>query len=776
MTHLAEALEPRTLLSRTDLDPTWGNSQYDDGVFTLGPSENLSGMQLAPSPGGKLLLTGLASKNVNDVFGYDFIRVGINADGTVDTTESHDVGVPLDDILSAITQPDGKTLFVGSTGSGSDMAVLRVNGDGSVDTAFGTDGVASVFKQSNDSGIVEQAWAVALQPDGKILIAGNRDNVRAPSPDSPDVRNAQVVRFTADGHLDPTFHGDGTFTLDSGFSELHGIALLGDGKILACGIGTPRKGVLDGMLLRFNPDGSLDTSFDGDGMLFVPDTRQLGQARKLPDGKWIVGATGLVRLNADGMPDTTFGAGGVVKAPMPDVVFDSPVVDSAGRIVSTWADNNGHNGLTRYLPDGTPDTTFAEGGFLERDFISGPPAFQGDDDHIVVSGTYSLEAFAPVQSVLLSPHGNLYVNATPQDDDVLVDRTPGNDRLLVNGTETLFAKDAVKGTNIYLDTGDDAARVLIDVPCTITGGNGNDLIETGSGDDSIAGGHGNDTIRSGDGADDIDAGDGNNRIFCGDNPGIPTSYIKAGDGDDVISTGDGGGRWVSAGGGNNRVTLGNVSNYCSLGSGDGNDSWTIASIGYGIFDLFSGGGDDTITSGGGSNIILTGDSDDFGNPTYTPRADSIDAGAGNDVVHGGAGRQIIYGEDGNDSLYGDAGSDHLVGGSGSDLLSAGGGRDYLIGGLGADRLYGGNGKDRINGNGGRDRIFGGADDDELFGDGGNDTLDGGGGADFLHGGAGDDSFFCSGDDAPDTLFAAAGRDTAAADAGVDILHGAEVLA
>ncbi|MCC2663141.1 MAG: algE7 [Geminicoccaceae bacterium] len=136
----------------------------------------------------------------------------------------------------------------------------------------------------------------------------------------------------------------------------------------------------------------------------------------------------------------------------------------------------------------------------------------------------------------------------------------------------------------------------------------------------------------------------------------------------------------------------------------------------------------------------------------TPRADRVDALAGNDTVAGRGGDDRLFGQVGDDVIFGGRGQDLLDGGAGADRLAGNGARDVLRGGAGDDVLRGGDGADELRGQGGDDRLEGGKGVDRLVGGPGDDELDGGPGADALLGGVGTDIFrFSTVDGAPDTV-------------------------
>jgi uncharacterized delta-60 repeat protein len=227
-------------------------------------------------------------------------------------------GVGLDELYDVAVQGDGKIVAVGSKGStntysnGGDFAVVRLLDNGTPDPAFGTNGVRTF----DFGGEVERANAVAIQPDGKIVIGGS---THAPGAFWGDW---VVLRLNAtDGSLDSTF-GGGTGRVVTSLGsqdQLYDLAIQQDGKVVAAGQATVTDTGLG--IVRYNADGSLDTSFDGDGKLTMGASAGAPEANAVlvqPDGKIVitdpassggVSALGIRRFNANGSPDTSFGGG-----------------------------------------------------------------------------------------------------------------------------------------------------------------------------------------------------------------------------------------------------------------------------------------------------------------------------------------------------------------------------------------------------------------------------------------------------------------------------------
>ena len=277
---------------------------------------------------------------------------------------------------------NGKLLVAGTFSFTAGVA--RLNADGSLDKSFGSgDGVATIFQGEN----IHQANDLAVQPDGKIVL------VATSAPNTNDSRVA-VARFNSDGTPDSSFgpRGDGLVigAAAGAFDEGRAVTVLPGGKVLAVGIRTTPQA--DGsarltMLMdRFNADGRPDTSFSGDGVLTftVPGTIGSGalDIAAAPDGGGDFLVAGfadasatdrnwaIVRFNADGTLERSFGAGG---ADGPGVVttdfggFDVPftlAVAPDGKFAAGGSriDYFNDGELARYNADGSPDRSFGGDG------------------------------------------------------------------------------------------------------------------------------------------------------------------------------------------------------------------------------------------------------------------------------------------------------------------------------------------------------------------------------------------------------------------------------
>jgi len=330
-----------------ELDITFDPIGLDGKVTTDFAGGNDIAYAVAIQPDGKIVVAGSAS-----IGNLDFALVRYNIDGSLDTTFDSDGHVTTDfsggaDEARAIAiQPDGKIVVAGSASIGNlDFALVRYNIDGSLDTTFDSDGRVT----TDFSGGADEARAIAIQPDGKIVVAG-----------SASIGNLDfaLVRYNIDGSLDTTFDSDGRVTTDfsGGADEARAIAIQTDGKIVVAGkaqFGTNEFG-----LVRYNTDGSLDTSFDSDGIVSADISGVNNEAHAVaiqPDGKILAG--GLVRFTGnDDFALIRFEGDGT----QIDEAF-SNTIDSGGKIIAVGRSiSSGFYdfALARYNTDGSLDTTF----------------------------------------------------------------------------------------------------------------------------------------------------------------------------------------------------------------------------------------------------------------------------------------------------------------------------------------------------------------------------------------------------------------------------------
>jgi uncharacterized delta-60 repeat protein len=409
-----EPLEPRRLLSGVVLDPAFGGG--DGKVVTEFGMTSSSAFSVALS-GGKLLVAGaLNHGGLESDADADFVLARYNADGSLDTSfggagtgyVTTDFGSVNDDAYAMAVQPDGKIVLAGHTRTplgAYDFAAARYNADGSLDTSFGTGGKFV----ADFGGAFDQATAVAVLPDGRVLLAGTAT--------FDDYARFAMVRLTADGALDASFGAGGmvhTSFGDGQYAEAAALAVQPDGRIVLAGYSFDYVGAYAGdtAVARYHADGTLDASFGGgDGMLTIDLGGTDDSARALAllaDGRIMVGGYSdggagggvdftVARLTPSGAVDATFGAGGTVRT---DFAAGSDqsyamAVQPDGKLVlaghALGADGTGLDfALVRYTADGALDAEFGVGGRLTIDFgadDTAPALALGADGSIVVAGS-----------------------------------------------------------------------------------------------------------------------------------------------------------------------------------------------------------------------------------------------------------------------------------------------------------------------------------------------------------------------------------------------------
>jgi uncharacterized delta-60 repeat protein len=331
---------------------------------------------IAVQTDGKLVAAGQAF--INDASNFALARY--NSNGTLDAgfgaggRASTNFGGRFESPTSVALQADGKVVVAGGSVISlfNDFAVARFNSNGTLDTSFGTGG-----KVLTDFGVSAQAESVAVQPDGKIVVAGFA-NVNGGY-------NFELVRYNSDGTLDASFGTGGKVTTDFGlrdqgfsFAQGNSVLLQHDGKIVLAGVAF-MSSAYNFALARYNPNGTLDNGFGAAGKVitnFPTSTSNANVAANSialqPDGKIVAaGLAGfdiaLARYSSSGALDTSFGTGGRVTTDVAGSYdhLSSVALQPDAKIVgagSTVINGDFHSALLRYNSNGTLDTTFGTGG------------------------------------------------------------------------------------------------------------------------------------------------------------------------------------------------------------------------------------------------------------------------------------------------------------------------------------------------------------------------------------------------------------------------------
>ncbi|MEZ4706807.1 MAG: clostripain-related cysteine peptidase [Caldilineaceae bacterium] len=384
-----------------DLDPTFDG---DGKVATALGTGNATAWGLVIQPDGKLVVGGVADNGAN---GADFALARYNGDGSLDPT-FNSTGKLLttlsagDNLISALAlQNDGKIIASGVVSnpiSLADVAVVRYNSDGTLDSTFDSDGIVATDVNNN----TDITRDVVIQNDGKIIVAGYTINALTGN-------DFLVARYNVSGTLDSTFAGDGIVTTDfnGGNDTAYVVELQSDGKIVVVGEATNGANGLDVAIARYNSDGSLDTSFDGDGKVitaFGPGADRFPVIAVQRDGKLVVaGGTdnggntdfALARYNSDGTLDTSFDGDGKVTTPLgagEDQIYDMLIQPDDKIVVIGWSHNGANldGAVARYTPNGALDASFSGDGILTIDFNGNNDLFKiiarQPDSKLVVAG------------------------------------------------------------------------------------------------------------------------------------------------------------------------------------------------------------------------------------------------------------------------------------------------------------------------------------------------------------------------------------------------------
>jgi uncharacterized delta-60 repeat protein len=370
----AAVLAPTVAAAPADLDASFGTGGLVTADFAALPSETANAVAVAPE--GKIVAAGYASGAMFNLNAFAVAR--FNPDGSPDPTFGSggqvitDLGALENETAHAVVvQPDGKTVIAGSAvnrATGEVFALVRYNADGSRDAGFGVGGVVST---AFPIVVVGGARGVALQPDGKIVVAG-----------SALIGGAQtfaVARYDGAGVLDPSFGSGGIATAPSFFyweqAEARAVAMQPDGKIVVGGAAAGQF-----VLARFTPTGTLDATF-GSGGIARPTGGSAWAVAVQRDGKIVEAGRdgsgfqfGVSRVNADGSNDVGFGVGGTATADFStqgvQAAAEAVQIQANGKIVAAGMGSGSRLffALARFGADGTLDPGFGTSGRVLTSF------------------------------------------------------------------------------------------------------------------------------------------------------------------------------------------------------------------------------------------------------------------------------------------------------------------------------------------------------------------------------------------------------------------------
>jgi len=450
---------PYLALARYNTNGSPDNTFDNDGKLTDGiHAGNTVFKSIAVQKDGKAVSAGRTWNGSN----FDFAIVRYNTDGSLDKTfsddgkQTTDFGGKDDFANSVAIQSDGKIVVAGYTGKydSSFFSIARYNTDGSLDNTFSNDG-----KQQTDFGFkVNQANAVTIQADGKIVVAGSAQTNGNFEYYETDFA---IARYNSNGSPDNTFDADGKqtfhFTDEDGSVEsfASSVAIQKDGKIVVGGVVSQGGLNSAAALLRFNTDGSLEKAYGNIGGDVYSSSIAIQKDGKVVEEAYFeyrgYGGIILSRYNTDGSLDKSFNGVGRKET---DFNYGSPIKISSialqadGKIVVAGTH------LFRYNTNGSLDSTFGSNGIQPAAFYANAIAIW-DNKLYAAAGSYngtaarylldnsntppSVTLKAPENNATyLAPAAHIRFFAVAADKDGTISKVEFYNGTTLLHTETLF--------------------------------------------------------------------------------------------------------------------------------------------------------------------------------------------------------------------------------------------------------------------------------------------------------------------------------------------------
>lgn len=378
----------------------------------------------------------------------------LNENGSFDSTFNQGTGVAAGLVTSVnaiAIQPDGKLLIGGdfNTYNGTPRnRIARLNIDGSVDNTF-----------NSAAGANNTVHAIAIQPNGKILVGGSFTNFFG-------ITRNKLVRLNADGSVDSSFNvNSAVFSGNVLSTAVFAIECQPDGKILIGGYFTSQNGITRTGLVRLNADGSLDQAFNTGTHLSTVYAIALQ-----PDGKVIIGGAfsgfnssrrSLARLNTNGMLDSTFNQNNGLQGNFLTSSIHSIGIQPDGKVLIggefTTFSGIPSNRITRIFANGTLDTTFNPGLSGANNKVS--HLFIQPNGQVLISGTFSTYNFRTSHCLaLLNADGSrdsMFNPSTGTNGDLLAVVVQPDGKVIIAGR---FERYNGRNTNRIIRINADGSR------------------------------------------------------------------------------------------------------------------------------------------------------------------------------------------------------------------------------------------------------------------------------------------------------------------------------
>jgi uncharacterized delta-60 repeat protein len=579
------------------LDPAFGPAKDGRALYPSRTTAFVHKGVAARQADGKILVVASMNGRLPSALGI----TRLNADGSVDRafgaagTLFVDVPDPNYDLVSLAIAlaPGGRILLAVNRSVGNDGVIrttvlaLRPGDGGKLDASFGDHGRVDLADRKSES---SGTSVLALQADGRVLVAQSEGT------------NFVVYRLTAAGRRDGTFGSNGRAAISVqlpdhpafAFAEVHALAVAPDGRIVLAGVsGVSPSGFFPNeprsrsffTLARLTAAGQVDRSFGGAGVVTTtfPDRPYFGTANAvliLPDGRILAGGAArlpdvpsygpgdlvLARYRPDGSLDPTFGVAGRTTVPLRYPGHNSLTaltLERDGKILAVGDTGSDSISIARLTPDGRPDPTYGNGGYVTT-LVSGgrylysSTALPLPDGQVVVGGTLDsgqivvLRFRSDDQPPLAAQvdAGVLRVRGTVGDDRIILRRNPRTGRVEIQGLAQTFDPATFSRVDVQALDGDDRVDLsALNVPTTVNGGAGDDVVLGSSAADSLLGSDGKDTLFGGNGNDTLGGGDGNDYL----NGGRGADQVSGDAGNDQVFSLDGGRDTVDGGAGFDRV-------------------------------------------------------------------------------------------------------------------------------------------------------------------------------------------------------------------------------
>jgi uncharacterized delta-60 repeat protein len=318
-------------------------------VLNLGSQTLDFGKAVAVDTNGRIVIVGASCPSTSECF--DVLGVRLTANGQLDSTFGGGDGIAslADAVSDVIIDPSGRIVVTGS--HDGDLAVFRLTPDGVLDPSFAGDGIATAeFAAYSYS----YAYGLALDSQGRIVVGGE-----AAGENEADFA---IARFLGDGTLDPSFSGDGRVATDldslGNLDYPRTAAVDASDRVYLVGTSFPSSpgDPWRSALVRYTATGSVDATFDGDGIVFG-DAFSSGNTVAIDanDRPLVAisedGDDALLRYQPNAALDATFG-GGDGRASVPSGIWESLTIDPWRRAVlagSQWTESDSDLATARFI-------------------------------------------------------------------------------------------------------------------------------------------------------------------------------------------------------------------------------------------------------------------------------------------------------------------------------------------------------------------------------------------------------------------------------------------